>query len=51
VGGDQELARRLVKNFDAPIDRLAEYCAPPFKRLVPDQLRPRIEQALAAYRA
>ena len=51
VGGDQELARRLVKNFDAPIDRLAEYCAPPFKRLVPDQLRPRIEQALAAYGA
>ncbi len=28
----QELARRLLKNFHAPVSRLAEYASPPFKR-------------------
>ncbi len=51
VSSDQELARRLAKNLDAPVARLAEYCAPPFKRLVPQTLTPVLGEVLAAYGA
>ncbi|HSN10662.1 MAG TPA: family 78 glycoside hydrolase catalytic domain, partial [Propionibacteriaceae bacterium] len=41
----QELARRLLRNFDAPVSRLAEYASPPFKRA---QYEPVLAEALAA---
>ena len=47
VDGDQALARRLAKNFHSPVERLAQYCSPPFKRLFPELLRPALEEALA----
>jgi hypothetical protein len=41
----QVLARRLLRNFDAPVSRLAEYASPPFKR---SQFEPVLAGALAA---
>ncbi|HET7725301.1 MAG TPA: family 78 glycoside hydrolase catalytic domain [Propionibacteriaceae bacterium] len=41
----QVLARRLLRNFDAPVSRLAEYASPPFKRA---QFEPALAEALAA---
>ncbi len=41
----QELARRLLRNFHAPVSRLAEYASPPFKRA---QYEPVLEEAFAA---
>jgi alpha-L-rhamnosidase len=43
---DQELARRLLRNFDAPVDRLAEYASPPFKRLFPETIATVIDDLL-----
>ena len=40
----QELARRLLRNFHAPISRLAEYASPPFKRA---RFEPILEEAFA----
>lgn len=40
----QELARRLIKNFHAPVTRLAEYASPPFHR---GTFEPLLTQALA----
>jgi hypothetical protein len=41
----QELARRLLKNFHAPVSRLAEYASPPFRRAM---YEPVLEEAFAA---
>ncbi len=45
VADGQELARRLLKNFHAPVSRLAEYASPPFRRA---QFEPVLEESFAA---
>jgi alpha-L-rhamnosidase len=41
----RELARRLLRNFDAPVSRLAEYASPPFKRA---EFEPILTEALTS---
>jgi hypothetical protein len=41
----QQLARRLLRNFDAPVSRLAEYASPPFKRA---EFEPILTEALTS---